>query len=226
MSVTNHHIDILNQLPGYIGWKDRNFQYLGCNNNLASILKLNHSENIIGLFDTDLLGCTEEAFHFHKKNDQLALGGKTISCLHKSSAPYDGSFFYFVKKPMIENSKITGIIYHCYKFINSQFIFDLQRRDKKIFPQMLSFSYYQIGCGEDPFHLSERELECLFLLLRAMTAKQIGEQIRLSKRTVESYIENIKNKFGSRTKAELIVLAMNHGYLNIIPPRFLHADTV
>src|SRR3982750_2080542 len=96
-------VEIINQLPGYIGWKDKNFHYLGCNSNLAAILKLNYPMSIIGLLDTDLLGCTEESFHFHRKNDQLALSGKTVTCLHKSSSPYDGSFFYFVKKPMTDH---------------------------------------------------------------------------------------------------------------------------
>jgi DNA-binding CsgD family transcriptional regulator len=61
----------------------------------------------------------------------------------------------------------------------------------------------------------------LFFILRGRSAKQIGEIMSLSKRTIESYIENIKSKFGCNTKADLLLLAMTNGYMGNIPPRFI-----
>lgn len=51
--------------------------------------------------------------------------------------------------------------------------------------------------------LSSRERECLGWFLKGLPAVQIGKKIHLSNRTVEFYIENVKNKLGCRTKQEL-----------------------
>ncbi len=221
----NSEIEIIEQLPGYIGWKDTTFRYLGCNSNLTKILKLKHTNKIIGAMDNDLLGCTEKLFQFHKNNDELALNGQTVKYIHKSAPPYDGSFFYFIKKPIIDrDNNITGLIFHCIEFIKNTFFEKLHQADKKNYSSDMSPSHYQIDKNDDPFKLSTRELECLFCILRGMTAKQIGERIQLSKRTIESYIENIKNKFGCRTKSELFDSAINKGYVNVIPARFLQDD--
>lgn len=66
-------------------------------------------------------------------------------------------------------------------------------------------------------HLSSRESECLFYLLRGKTAKQIARLLNLSPKTVEHYIENIKLKFQCQTKSELISKAIEQGFTNIIP---------
>jgi DNA-binding CsgD family transcriptional regulator len=216
-------IEIMEQLPGYIGWKDKNSHHLGCNKNLANILQLKNPNKIIGLLDTDFLGSTDEQSRFHRENDQLALTGKTVRCIHKSSLPYDGTFFYFIKKPIIDDKNyIKGIIYHCNEFINSDFIAQLYQQDIAFFSRDSTLCHYKIGCENNIFSLSDREIECLFFTLRGMTAKQIGEKICLSKRTIEAYIENIKNKFGCHSKSELLIRAVKMGYMDIIPPRFLH----
>lgn len=58
--------------------------------------------------------------------------------------------------------------------------------------------------------LSKREAECLYFLLRGNTAKNIANILRLSPRTVEHYLENVKMKFNVRTKTELIEKTIDH----------------
>ena len=53
-------------------------------------------------------------------------------------------------------------------------------------------------------NLSCRELEVLEYLLKGFTAGETANQLFLSKRTVESHIENIKNKLNCFSKIELI----------------------
>ena len=52
--------------------------------------------------------------------------------------------------------------------------------------------------------LSTREAECLFYTSQGRTMKEIAEHVHLSPRTIETYMNNIKNKMGCRTKGELI----------------------
>ena len=216
------YFNILDQLPGFIGWKDLSFRHAGCNRNLANILKLKDVNAIIGLSDEHFNPHDEKLIKFHRQNDELAISGETIKALHLSTRPYDGSYFYFVKKPIVnQENKITGLIYHCQEFEKSGFLAKLNRIDKQKAPSEMLRNHYYTHAYPNPYKLSTRELESLFLLLRGKSAKQIAEVLQLSKRTIESYVEQIKNKFGCSTKADLFYLAITAGYMNIIPPRFL-----
>jgi DNA-binding CsgD family transcriptional regulator len=58
----------------------------------------------------------------------------------------------------------------------------------------------------DFYNLSSREWECLNLWARGMTAKTMAIELGVSHRTVESYIEKIKDKTGLFSKRDLIAL--------------------
>ncbi len=51
--------------------------------------------------------------------------------------------------------------------------------------------------------LSQREKECLTLFSKGYTYEAVGKKLFLSTRTVEHYIESVKNKTGFTTRAEL-----------------------
>lgn len=70
--------------------------------------------------------------------------------------------------------------------------------------------YQQINLKKFPFrgkteevYLTEREVMCLCLLADGKTAKEAGKYLRLSPRTIEFYLRNIKRKTGLRTKDTL-----------------------
>ncbi|WP_347571405.1 helix-turn-helix transcriptional regulator [Legionella sp.] len=65
-------------------------------------------------------------------------------------------------------------------------------------------------------------MECLFYLLRGKTNKEVAKQLHLSPRTIEQYVEQLKNKFVCDKKSELIEFAVNKGYMNIIPSSLLN----
>ena len=64
--------------------------------------------------------------------------------------------------------------------------------------------------------LSRREKDCLHLMLQGMTAARIAEELKLSKRTVEHYFENIKNKLCCTTKSELFALTLSLKELGLL----------
>ena len=61
----------------------------------------------------------------------------------------------------------------------------------------------------------------MFYTLRGQTAKGIATILGLSKRTVESYIDHIKNKMACYNKPMLIEKAIDCGYMDIVPPGIL-----
>ncbi len=63
--------------------------------------------------------------------------------------------------------------------------------------------------------LSSREAQCLRMFVKGLSARAIGEELDLSRRTVESYLESVKSKLGCFNKTELIIAAIKHQYIDI-----------
>ncbi|KTC75998.1 response regulator FixJ [Legionella birminghamensis] len=68
---------------------------------------------------------------------------------------------------------------------------------------------------------SKRELECAFALLNGMRVKEIARMLGLSVRTIESYIQNMKNKLGCSSQIELVLKLAN--YKDFINQHYLSA---
>jgi len=65
-----------------------------------------------------------------------------------------------------------------------------------------------------PDELSEREVEVLRLIALGHTNAEIGEQLFLSVRTVETHRAHIQQKLGRSTRAELVRYALDQGLLD------------
>lgn len=72
-----------------------------------------------------------------------------------------------------------------------------------------------IGAELNNIYLSKRQLSCAEFLLKGMTSKQIATQLNLSPRTIETYIEILKNKFQCHNKTELILKLSNYMAMKI-----------
>jgi DNA-binding CsgD family transcriptional regulator len=197
--------NIIDQLPVNIGWKDLQLQHQGCNMSLAKNLELKTPSAIIGLRDADIESHSEEDVRFHYQNDQLALQGELVKFVHY----FQDSFFFSVKKPLLDiHKQVTGVIYQCHLIeppdILKTLIQDHQGKKK---------TCYRIQPEKNPFSLSNRELQCLFHLLHGKSSKQIAAVLNLSKRTIDGYLDSIKIKFGCLNKFELIIAAIEAGYL-------------
>jgi DNA-binding CsgD family transcriptional regulator len=60
----------------------------------------------------------------------------------------------------------------------------------------------------DNILLSEREVECIYWLTKYMTAKQIARQLNLSYRTVQFYIEKIRDKLNCDSWRDVVIKAL------------------
>lgn len=64
--------------------------------------------------------------------------------------------------------------------------------------------------------ISYREMQCAYHLFMGRTAKEIGNILKLSPRTIEIYINNLKLKLKFRKKSELIEIL--HENISCISP--------
>lgn len=103
--------NIIENLPQYIYWKDKNFVYLGCNKRVADYLYLKSPDDIIGKTDHDF-GWSKKRINFLKKSDHDVLhDGKEI--LIEDQIPFDGTIRTMLtsKSPLYgHDGEITGIL--------------------------------------------------------------------------------------------------------------------
>ncbi|MEI8055402.1 MAG: helix-turn-helix transcriptional regulator [bacterium] len=68
------------------------------------------------------------------------------------------------------------------------------------------FVRYKLGAKHGGRYFTKREAECMACLLKGKTIANVAAILKLSPRTVEYYIKNMKAKLLCRTKFELIDL--------------------
>ena len=62
-------------------------------------------------------------------------------------------------------------------------------------------------------YFTRRECQCMLLVLEGNTMKESGSKLRLSPRTIEYYVKNMKSKTKVRTRSELIHLVLNSDFM-------------
>jgi DNA-binding NarL/FixJ family response regulator len=68
-----------------------------------------------------------------------------------------------------------------------------------------------VGPGDPAPALTDRETEVLRLVAKGLTAKQIGERLAVSHRTVESHVQNTLRKLQLHNRAQLVRYALERG---------------
>ncbi len=58
--------------------------------------------------------------------------------------------------------------------------------------------------SSDKLQISKRQLDCLYCLVKGMTAREIGKNLNLSSRTVEDYINILKKRLNCSSRSSLI----------------------
>lgn len=72
-----------------------------------------------------------------------------------------------------------------------------------------------IGTAFGAAYLSQQELNCLRLVAKGYTYNEVAEHLGLQFKTVESYIQNIKNKLNAESRAELAELYRQFAVLDV-----------
>jgi DNA-binding CsgD family transcriptional regulator len=85
---------------------------------------------------------------------------------------------------------------------------------KKSFLKHMPIHRYVFEYGEDNgIKLSHREISCIKYLLQNKTAAETAELMNVSRRTIESYLDNIKVKLNCHSKVDLIQKVVKNKYL-------------
>ena len=64
-------------------------------------------------------------------------------------------------------------------------------------------------------HLSDREMDVIKLAARGMSNKEIGDELQLSRRTVEGHLRTIFNKLGVGSRTEAVLYGLRKGWFKL-----------
>lgn len=204
-SVNNEYIAISSGAINYIGFDSIN-QVIGRNDYDLAEEVFSSSE-----IDTSLVA---ESFI---EQDEYALRGETVFifiCVYVNS---ELRFSIIHKTPYIEHNKIVGSHFHEINLtnVNSHVIKSyLSNPEIKITDS--TYAHLEINNilpGSRKYNFSRRELQCMNLLVKGLSAKGIALQLNISTRTVESYLNSVKAKLGVHKTTEIVARVLQEGLL-------------
>lgn len=93
-------------------------------------------------------------------------------------------------------------------------IFEIHAGRQFIDPAIAEKAHTASPAIAPPFTLlSEREIDVLRLLAQGFTSKEIGEQLDISVKTVDTYKGRAADKLDLRSRAQIVRFAVNQGWL-------------
>jgi DNA-binding CsgD family transcriptional regulator len=196
MRIHGVHIKIIDLLDlnsnSNIYCYDLNHRLIDLNEGQLNLLRQYGYKNKNDLTHETIVDKHPEFIHVIKENELVIKSGKAHQFFNKVVFKNTFALLVTIKTPTYDDDgKINGV------FGISQIISEnkiKQTNHKK---------------------MSERERQCILHILKGKTANQIANIMGLSSRTVESYIENIKDKLGCTSKSTLIEKILELGLANI-----------
>lgn len=205
----------IDQLEGILAYKTVDHEIVHCNNNFLKYIGYKSVTELEGKTDHDLIWHQYTDIYHNQEDD--ALDDKVYYALHPGTDVDGRDFLFFNRKyPWFdEKNRMRGIISYSIEISDSSLI-QIGKLLKKTAVHNPTGVHF-VGKPSAMPHLSKREKQCLFYLIRGKTAKSIGEILHISYRTVECYINGLKDKLNCRTRSELIDFAINVNFVQIIP---------
>ena len=104
--------DIVMKVPGFVFWKNTELKFMGCNNNFAKQVGLNHPNEIVGLTDHDLPWNPEQTQKFIRDDQEiLQTGIPKTNIEEKQQQLNDRDLFLLTSKvPLYDGHKISGVL--------------------------------------------------------------------------------------------------------------------
>lgn len=222
----------INQMPNMVFWTNLDHTFFAVNSTVLKFCGFPNQAKAEGSSYAYMPCKASECYQEFMAQDREAISKGMLETLGLYCYHNDEWKILYGTKSLIKNSKgqsvgICGNFMEIKSVYISNFLSQLTQLESYFkFPKAQRQLCYQltdtISCGDFP--LTERQSECLFYLLRGFTVPMIAERLAVSKRTVESHIENIKLKAGCFTKQGLLEKALYEGWTGMMPRNILKAN--
>jgi DNA-binding CsgD family transcriptional regulator len=195
---------VLGSLNIAVWAKDKNFRYLYCNEAYACAAGLDSPQQIKGKSD-DEMPWRKLAEHF-REGDEAVLNGQI--CLN---VPEVEIMVDHVADILVNESQLLNQSDECIGVVGSF----VEINGWKLTPKTGQFDpvsgCYDLGPDFGNAYLTPTETKILKKVLLGYSARQIGEAMYRSPKTIDSHIENLKAKLNASSKGELIAIAIEKG---------------
>lgn len=203
-------------LPCLVYCKNEKGKYFEANNYLSRTAGLNKGEDIIGLTDFDLCWKKNEATSY-QLGDIKVMSNKKAHTFLENITDFDQKTHPIItcKVPLTNHrDKVIGVLGLTYLLDHTDLLLEQLIIKKSPIEIISSVSQNKrSGCSKQKNHgLSKRQVDCIILLTKGMTSKMIAEELNLSKRTIDHYIEMLKIKLKCASKSELVEKALKFSF--------------
>lgn len=212
---------VLEQLPGSVFLKKigkRASSYTWVNQFTVEMMGYKERSAILGISEDCFDSLKDCAAQLHQYDQSIIIGEEKTFLNIRRYAKSDMYGLYLKKSAFLDHSgSIVGVIAIGVP-INSKFLMKTNLlsflHSEKISDRL---SVYEFTDSFPHLHLTKREGECLYYLLRGKTAKEIANLYKIHSKTVETHIATIKLKLGVNTRSQIYDYAYENNMLHIIP---------
>ena len=209
------------------GIKDKNNVYRHVSQGYTELFKYPTPEKVQGLdeqaicqyiFQSELYSPQEIAATLIATDEQV-LRGNLLYIFEIFMVHNNLTAFITHKSPHMSNDKITGITFHLLPIPKlTKNIIRAYITNPAIIVSEQTKSYLNTMdlYPSQKYPLTHRELECIHFLTKGASASDIAHTLGLSKRTIDFYIRNIKNKLNVRKTTEIIITALTDGIVDVM----------
>jgi two-component system, OmpR family, aerobic respiration control sensor histidine kinase ArcB len=131
-------INIIANLPGFIYWKNKESQYMGCNNNLARLSGLNDRTEMVGKTDYDFEWGKERAEQFRAADREVMRDKMTKIYEDRMSVKRSDGHYYYIrteKMPLYEEGKVIGVLAVAFDITDQKILEEKLKEQKEISEQ-------------------------------------------------------------------------------------------
>lgn len=221
-------LSLIAQLFDFYTLKDLASRYTHMSDATAKLIGFRKEDDCLGLDDRSINCPAVESAEAFMNQDQWVLRTQkkmvNLDIHHYADQPH---ILLTTKTPYFQGEDLVGTFCGCTEWSSETMMrlcAALTELDRQYYPKHTRDRSYQLSELMIQDDLSPREMDCLFYLLRSKSAKEIGKRLKLSPRTVEWHLANIREKLHCTTKAEVIDRAISNGYLHYVPRHLLTAD--
>lgn len=191
--------NIINALPYCIFTKDIDLNYTACNLRFVQNTGFCDASEILGQSDFEMPWTKEQAL-LYRADDLLIIKNREpkLNYLEFQQAKTGEERINLVSKwPIISaDNQVIGLICIYNNMMDSHILLTNSEAHKN--------RTFSIAINDGIIRFSPKETKILYYLIRGKSARDISEKLNISNRTVEGYIENIKNKMMVSKKSEII----------------------
>jgi DNA-binding CsgD family transcriptional regulator len=216
----------LQRVPGLMLVKNLHSEFCAMSNYFSRILGFQNSRQYAGKSAHDVPCKVSNIGHAFIKNDLQIIRTKSES-LCMIIGDYSPDRIILLQKTKLiydQSNNIVGVFAHTKDITNSSTFrraMDLIGHDYKITGKSTAQTIYTLNQHKLPCSITPRQEECLFLLVRGKSVKEIGWIMNISDRTVEDHIAALRIHLDCATRSQMIEKAMAHDFLSFMSESFL-----